>query len=216
MAITAIKGPRNQELAEATCDECGATATVPASHAHHKGFARGGAPVIALNNPEQSLSKLRRQGWALVKNRLYCPDCEAARRLRETPTEKETMAAKIENVTQLRQPTIEQRRQIVEMLVITYDGAAQRYKGTDTDKTISDALGNGVMPGWVAEIREQNFGPAGGNEEIDAIRAALDEMQKRHAKEIVEMSNKQIAESATLRKRIDAVCAAVGPKAARV
>ena len=126
------------------------------------------------------------------------------------------MAIKTENVTQLRLPTIEQRRQIVEMLVITYDGDAKRYKGTDTDKTIADALGNGVMPGWVAEIREQNFGPAGGNEEIDAIRAALDEMQKRHAKEIVEMSNKQIAESATLRKRIDAVCAAVGPKAARV
>lgn len=215
MALIAIKGPRNQELAEATCDECGATASVPASHTHHKGFAKGGAPIMVLNNPDQSMSKLRRQGWAQVKNRLYCPDCEATRKLRDQPKEKD-MAIKTENVTQLRQPTIEQRRQIVEMLVITYDGDAKRYKGTDTDKTIADALGNGVMPGWVAEIREQNFGPAGGNEEIDAIRAALDEMQKRHAKEIVEMSNKQIAESATLRKRIDAVCAAVGPKAARV
>lgn len=215
MALIAIKGPRNQELAEATCDECGATTSVPASHAHSKGFARGGAPIMILQNPDQSLSKLRRQGWAQVKNRIYCPDCEAARKLRDQPNEKD-MAVKAENVTQLRQPTIEQRRQIVEMLVITYDGDAKRYKGTDTDKTISDALGNGVMPGWVAEIREQNFGPAGGNEEIDAIKAALDEMQKRHAKEIVEMSNKQIAESATLRKRIDAVCAAVGPKAARV
>lgn len=115
------------------------------------------------------------------------------------------MAVKTENVTQLRQPTIEQRRQIVEMLVITYDGAAQRYKGTDTDKTISDALGNGVMPGWVAEIREQNFGPAGGNEELDAIRAELAAIEK-----------KQAAEIAALKKRIDAVCAAVGPKAARV
>ncbi len=215
MAIIAIKGPRNQELAEATCDECGAMATVPASHAHSKGFARGGAPIMVLNNPDQSMSKLRRQGWAQVKNRLYCPDCEATRKLRDQPKEKD-MAIKTENVTQLRQPTIEQRRQIVEMLVITYDGDAKRYKGHDTDKTLAEAIGGGVMPGWVAEIREQNFGPAGGNEEIDAIRAALDEMQKRHAKEIVEMSNKQIAESATLRKRIDAVCAAVGPKAARV
>lgn len=204
MAITAIKGPRNQELAEATCDECGATATVPASHSHHRGFARGGAPIMVLNNPEQSLSKLRRQGWAQVKNRLYCPECEATRKLREQPKEKDTMAVKTENVTQLRQPTIEQRRQIVEMLVITYDGAAQRYKGTDTDKTISDALGNGVMPGWVAEIREQNFGPAGGNEELDAIRAELAAIEK-----------KQAAEIAALKKRIDAVCAAVGPKAAR-
>ena len=203
MAITAIKGPRNQELAEATCDECGATATVPASHTHHKGFARGGAPIMVLNNPDQSLSKLRRQGWAQVKNRLYCPDCEATRKLRDQPKEKD-MAIKTENVTQLRQPTIEQRRQIVEMLVITYDGAAQRYKGTDTDKTISDALGNGVMPGWVAEIREQNFGPAGGNEELDAIRAELAAIEK-----------KQAAEIAALKKRIDAVCAAVGPKAAR-
>ena len=204
MALIAIKGPRNQELAEATCDECGAMATVPASHAHSKGFARGGAPIMILQNPDQSLSKLRRQGWAQVKNRIYCPSCEAARRLREAPTMEKDMAVKSENVTQLRQPTIEQRRQIVEMLVITYDGAAQRYKGTDTDKTISDALGNGVMPGWVAEIREQNFGPAGGNEELDAIRAELAAIEK-----------KQAAEIAALKKRIDAVCAAVGPKAAR-
>ena len=203
MALIAIKGPRNQELAEATCDECGTTSSVPASHSHHRGFARGGAPIMVLNNPDQSLSKLRRQGWAQVKNRLYCPECEATRKLRDQPKEKD-MAIKTENVTQLRQPTIEQRRQIVEMLVITYDGAAQRYKGTDTDKTISDALGNGVMPGWVAEIREQNFGPAGGNEELDAIRAELAAIEK-----------KQAAEIAALKKRIDAVCAAVGPKAAR-
>ncbi len=201
MALIAIKGPRNQELAEATCDECGATASVPASHTHHKGFAKGGAPIMVLNNPDQSMSKLRRQGWAQVKNRLYCPDCEATRKLRDQPKEKD-MAIKTENVTQLRQPTIEQRRQIVEMLVITYDGDAKRYKGHDTDKTVAEAIGGGVMPGWVAEIREQNFGPAGGNEEIEAIRAEIKAAEKRAAKDI-----------ADLNKRLDAVCVAVGPRA---
>ncbi len=70
------------------------------------------------------------------------------------------------------------------MLVITYDGDAKRYKGTDTDKTIADALGNGVMPGWVAEIREQNFGPAGGNEEIEIPRgeAELASLRRRDSR----------------------------------
>lgn len=199
MAITAIKGPRNQELAEATCDECGITSSVPASHSHHRGFARGGAPIMVLNNPEQSLSKLRRQGWALVKNRLYCPDCEATRKLREPKPQEPIMAIKSETVvTPLRQPTLEQRRQIVEFLVLAYDGKAQRYTGSYTDKTCAEEIGGGVMPGWVAEIREQNFGPAGGNEEIEAIRAEIKAAEKRAAKDI-----------ADLNKRLDAVCAAV-------
>lgn len=202
MSLNPTKGPRNHELAEATCDECGKSETVSASHRASRAFHRGGAPVLELLNVEQAMQKFRRQGWALVKNRLYCPDCEAARKIRE-PKQEPVMAVKPETVvTPLRQPTIEQRRQIVEMLVLAYDGKAQRYKGHDTDKTIAEMIGGGVMPGWVAEIREQNFGPAGGNEEIEAIRAEIKAAEKRAAKDI-----------ADLNKRLDAVCAAVGPRA---
>lgn len=203
MSLAAAKGPRNHELAEATCDECGKAETVSASHKTSRAFSRGGAPVIELLNAEQAMQKFRRQGWALVKNRLYCPNCESARKLREHKQQEPIMAVKSETVvTPLRQPTLEQRRQIVEMLVLAYDGQAQRYKGHDTDKTLAEAIGGGVMPGWVAEIREQNFGPAGGNEEIEAIRAEIKAAEKRAAKDI-----------ADLNKRLDAVCAAVGPRA---
>ena len=199
MNIQPTKGPRNHEMATATCDECGTQSSVNASHGHRKGQVRGGKPVLVLMNEGQALSKLRRVGWALVKNRLYCPECETKRKIAEEPE----MSVKTEPVVMpIRQPSIEQRRQIVEMLVIAYDGKAQRYKGHDTDKTVAEALGNNVMPGWVAEIREQNFGPACGNEEIEAIRAEIVALEKQTAEKM-----------AAIKKRIDAVCVAVGPRA---
>lgn len=202
MNIAATKGPRNQELATATCDVCGAHDSVPASHRATRAFHRGGAPILHLQNVEQATQKLRRKGWALVRNKLHCPECEAKRKSTEEPEMAEVTMKSTSVITPLRQPTIEQRRQIVEMLVIAYDGAAQRYKGKDTDKTVAEALGGGVMPGWVAEIREQNFGPAGGNEEIEAIRAEIATLEKYTAEKLASIS-----------KRIDAVCAAIGPRA---
>lgn len=90
-----------------------------------------------------------------------------------------------------RTPTLAQRHEITGMLMLSYDHKAGRYTGAETDKTIAEAIGGGCMPGWVAEIREANFGPAGGNEEIEAIRAEI----------------------AALSARLDRVCAAVGPRA---
>lgn len=108
-------------------------------------------------------------------------------------------------VPAIREPTQEQRGDIIELLVETYDRREKRYKGTDTDKTVAEAVGGGVLPGWVAEIRERNFGPAGGNEEMDAIRADIAALDADFA-----------LKCAALHKRLDAVCAAVGPKAARL
>ncbi|MBL3587737.1 hypothetical protein JMM61_20710, partial [Rhodovulum sulfidophilum] len=46
----------------------------------------------------------------------------------------------------LRQPSREQRREIVDMLREVYDPEAERYRRNDTDATVADVLG--VMPGW--------------------------------------------------------------------
>uniref|UniRef100_UPI0035B18533 hypothetical protein n=1 Tax=Paenirhodobacter enshiensis TaxID=1105367 RepID=UPI0035B18533 len=91
----------------------------------------------------------------------------------------------------LRQPSQDQRGDIIEMLVTCYDRKAKRYTGAETDKTVADTIGGGCMPGWVAEIRERDFGPSGGNEEIEALRTEI----------------------AALSARLDRVCAAVGPRA---
>lgn len=133
-----------------------------------------------------------------------------------------------ENVTPIRTPTREQKREIISMLDIAYDTTAGRYKGADTDLTIADSIGGGVMPGWVAEIREDLYGPDGGNDEIEKIIADLRQWQDEMSKMAAKMHDSILKSTAELRafnegrgradeflKRIEAIKAAVGPKAAR-
>ncbi len=108
------------------------------------------------------------------------------------------------NVTALREPTTKQERLIIMALEDAYDDQAHRYKGQNTDKTIADELGDGIMFGWVARVREKLFGPSGENEEIAAIRGEINALRSECAGKID-----------ALAKRLDAICAAVGPKAPR-
>lgn len=154
----------------------------------------------------------RSKGWtyAEVNGRWqhFCPRCTKRQRgadPKPKPIEEKTMVQKTEAKQALRQPSQEQRGDIIEMLVLTYDRKAKRYKGADTDKTVAEAVGTWCLPGWVTEIRERDFGPAGGNEEIEAIRAEIAAVQADCAERAAE-----------LRKRLDAVCAAIGPRAARI
>ncbi|WP_147405737.1 hypothetical protein [Cereibacter sphaeroides] len=110
----------------------------------------------------------------------------------------------MEALAPLRQPTREQKREIVAMLDMAYDTAAGRYRGADTDKTIAETIGPNIMPGWVAEIREDLYGPAGENDEMQAIREELGKLQRDTE-----------AAVAGLVKRLDAICASVGPRAGR-
>lgn len=103
-------------------------------------------------NEGQVKTKAEKQGWSFVKNTTRCPACEPSRRV--TPQE---------------------RRQIVVMLNDVYDDDAQCYSGAETDDSVADVLG--VMPGWVAEIRADMFGPAGHNVDMEAIKT---EMQCAH------------------------------------
>ncbi len=212
MTITPIIGT-GVNRARAICDKCGREEVLTC------GYEKGGTTNRPARPKEgQIIRKLQGCGWSLVKGSLYCPSCEAKRK--HSPDEaimdeiaekgahmstKSAIKACVVDTLALRQPTQDQRGDIIEMLVASYDRRAKRYIGNDTDKTIADAVGGGCLPGWVAEIRESNFSPAGGNEEIDAIRA-----------EIVAVGAEFAAKVVALNKRIDAVCAAVGPKAARV
>lgn len=145
--IEAIKkggAPRARVL----CDECGHEETVPC--AYH-------GP-----NPDegQIIKKLSQKGWGFVKGKIYCSVCEAKRKV--VPMKKP------EPVTEHpREPTRAQKREIMDMLEAVYDTDQERYKSGDTDETVSEVLG--VMPGWVAQIREDFFGPDGGNEEIERL-----------------------------------------------
>ena len=65
---------------------------------------------------------------------------------------------------ELRQPTKEQKREIVAMLNDVYDTENERYKAKNTDQSVADDLQDGILWGWVAEIRESMYGPDGNEE----------------------------------------------------
>lgn len=212
MAIEAINNVPGAPLVRCICDGCGREEVVTCDYEHGPGN-------VWVPKEGQAVRKMIGRGWSHVKARLLCPACEAARRAsishRGAATCSPSMTAKgegeemkktIEPSRQApRTPTLAQRHEITGMLMLSYDHKAGRYTGAETDKTIAEAIGGGCLPGWVAEIREANFGPAGGNEEIEAIRAEIAAVQADCAERV-----------AVLGKRLDAVCAAIGPRAARI
>ena len=215
MTIEPIKGFRNEEQALCKCDDCCAEITVSAAHGTNKGGRSDWKKHLVLSKPGQVIEKIQSEGWAMVKNKLRCPKCEAARKSQNSKPEEAPMKA---NITELRKPTPAQKRQIVEMLMVSYDTDNGRYRSNDTDKTVAEAIGNGVMLGWVAEIREDMFGPAGGNDELEALQREVAEWSVAFEKQIEqerEKANTRIREKqAEFQKRIEALKKAVGPKAA--
>ena len=128
-----------------------------------------------------------------------------------------------------REPTREQRRQILSLLEVSYDVEAGRYKGADTDKTLAETIGGGVMPGWVAHLREEFYGPAGGSEELDrlaeevaalhaAAQAATDRLAALcEAVRTAEAEARAASHAAgALERRVKAMKQAIGPKVCHV
>lgn len=121
----------------------------------------------------------------------------------------------------LRQPTRDQKRLIVAALEDAYDTKNQRYKGLETDKGIADMLGDGIMAGWVAAVREDMFGPDG-NEEIgnlaDEVKAwmkAVDDQMSVVAEAMAEIEMHR-TEVKKYQDRLNKIVAAIGPKAEKL
>lgn len=216
--IQAIRG-KGVNRANAVCDGCGREETVTCDYERT-------AACDWTPNEGQITKKLIGQGWAVVKGKLHCPGCEAKRKIEN----RQEAAMKASNVTvaPIREPSREEKRQIMSLLEVSYDADAGRYKGADTDQTVAAAIGGGVMPGWVAEIREEFFGPDGGNGEMDALLAEMRDWVKAREREkhnatvhleaaqaTLRECDAKIAEVSGFAKRLDAIRAAVGPKAAR-
>lgn len=87
--------------------------------------------------------------------------------------EKENMA--IEKMLP-REMTPADRRQIFREIDGNYDEKNSRYIGKATDETIANALK--VPRAWVVEVREDNFGPNGGNDEIEQIKSEIGQLRK--------------------------------------
>lgn len=125
----------------------------------------------------QLRSKAMTKGWTFVKRVDRCPACEAER--------KETNVVNMQTIKgasekPLREPSRAQKREIMLLLEEVYDAEAGRYNGTESDKTVADTLGDGILHGWVAQIREEFFGPDG-NQEADAMNQEIDDLRKHMA-----------------------------------
>lgn len=209
--IKAIKGPRNSCLALCVCDDCSTEVSFDAVHEGGHGENRAVMlQKLALKNPGAVSRRLQAMGWVDSGKRLRCPPCEAKRKgqtnainicekAEKDMTLEAQKVAKVAVVASLREPTPKQKRLIIMALEDDYDDAAKRYKGGKTDKSIADELGDGILFGWVARVREDLFGPDGGNEEIAAVEAEI---------------KKLYASVEALTKRINAIKAAIGPRAA--
>lgn len=207
--IEPIKGKRGEELALCKCTDCAAEETVAAPHGGGHGGSGGRQNIkMTLRNEGQVTQKLTKQGWSLVKGKLRCPRCEGKR--------KESNVTQAKKPEAPREPTRPQKRQIMDMLEAVYDVDAERYTGGDTDDTVASTLN--VMPGWVAGIREEFFGPDGGNDDIEALIVKLGEMERdvkavaQSASSLADKAEKKLAEVSTLRVDLDRIKKAVGPR----
>ena len=209
--IEAAKGLRGQEMALCKCDHCAAEVSVAAAHGDTNGGIRGWK--MHLRNEGQVITKLQSMGWSLAKRRLLCPKCTQDKKQHHNDPQEMKLT-----VTDIRKPTADQELDIIGMLLASYDRKSKRYVGDETDKTVAEAIGGGCMPGWVAAIREEKFGPAG-NEEIEAIQRAIADLKRDTdtsiAASVAALVKARDEKVLALNKRIDAVCAAIGPKAAR-
>lgn len=158
-----------------TCDDCGAPHEVRAD------VVRVGQTWAA--NEGQVHKKLMKAGWRVARKKLSCPDCVQKQKENKVATKVEKSVETPSSVVPLpvsapRAPSLSQRRQILEMLEVSYDIEKGRYNGHETDKTVAEAAGAGVLPGWVTEVREQFFGMNGGNSEIEEAAGQLEELRK--------------------------------------
>lgn len=211
-------------IAVCQCDVCNAETAVKAQHNRHRGNVSKREVVES-----QVLIKLQTQGWTYIKKTLRCASCEEERKKSFT-TQKVMETIMVEQTTtDLRQPTREQKRQIMSLLDEVYDVQNGYYTGSETDKTIADTLGTGILPGWVAAIREEFFGPDGGNDELLQLREELSALKKateQVAKTCHDDIQKALAALRDYNKlrekvseydaRVEKLKRAIGPKAERV
>lgn len=169
----AVRDERGFPAAKCTCQDCGHTERIRAGHERHK----GDEPSV---NEGQCIRKLTDNGWSHIRGRLRCPSCTTKRRAsnaEDFPTAEVIPMTTTPTPAPLRQPTREQKRAIIDLLGEVYDTKSERYRGAETDQTVADTLGSGILWGWVSQVREELFGPDG-NEEADMLLRDIAEWRK--------------------------------------
>jgi hypothetical protein len=130
--------------------------------------------------PDQVYKAAGRAGWKTdaKKGQHLCPD--HANPPKEATVPSQTTAKPSPSETPPRELTRDAKRSIFRAIDDAYDTANNCYALDVTDDSIAAELK--VPVGWVREVREDNFGPAGPDPALVELRAELD-MLKEDAKE---------------------------------
>ena len=142
--------PRRAQEIECCHEGCTATLSIPVNDTRKP--------------PDVIFNMARRKGWDINegKRSFHCPEHRKEKKV----TTKEP---------EVRQPSKEQRRLIFREIDENYTGRA--YVSGVTDKVIGEKL---KMPwAWVASVREENFGPAGLDPELQRAITTVDELEAR-------------------------------------
>lgn len=186
MGLEIIENSRKKYV-ECTCDTCGASVDVGAKIAQKR--VRGKSGVVRgaeITNVVSVQQQLKKQGWRATKHVLKCDKCvseEIEKMKAQGSIQVKTKPAA--NIDEVRQPTREQKREIIGMLDTVYDTEKGHYKGTNSDQSVAEEIGNGVMWGWVKEIRVDMYGDGDENEAaaqaLGEARQWMEDAEKRAA-----------------------------------
>lgn len=209
MTIEPIKQSQGVSRAKVFCDDCARDDVVACAYKPTK----QGNPRAP--DEGQVVAKMTGKGWALVKGKLRCPSCEAKRKaapMNEVKSKPQDTAPP--------QPSKRQRLDIISMLMDVYDLDAGRYKSGDTDETVADVLD--VRPGWVSEIRSAEFGPNGGNEDIEALTAKVQNIEDELASVLASQEEwlvsirESLARAQDMKSDLSSIKKAVGPRILKI
>ncbi len=202
MAFEAIRERQGAPRVSCICDDCLRSETVAAPRAKSGSDGDG-----------QAAAKIQRLGWSFIGKRLRCPACEARRKVVKVNTGK---SKAVVSPAPPRVPTKAQKREIIDLLREVYDADHECYRRGDTDETVASVLE--VMPGWVAALREEFFGAAGGNEEMAALAGELGafltsaKAAQSDCEQKAQVLAAEIARAEQFRKRLAGIEGAVGAR----
>lgn len=151
--------------------------------------------------------KFSDMGWQvdLGRGKHHCPECQLSPQVKAA-TEVE-MASSIVQMPTTRAMTREDRRIIFEKLNEVYLDEKRGYEPPWTDEKVSVHLG--TPRAWVAEVREELFGPVASNSDIDAAIVAGKELAAEISK-YREQGDKLAHTAETIMKQLAQIMKAVG------
>ena len=165
-------GDHWRRVAIIRCRECGSSESLKISQRS------------TLLPPAAITKKFRQHGWDVGANEHWdtCPECVAKHKI--NPTTKEDV--EMTTVTPIKTPTPseapprvmqrEDKRIIFQKLNEVYLDEKRGYDNGWSDLRVSQDLG--IPRAWVAQVRDENFGPAGTNPDIEEFKKGLAELQE--------------------------------------